>query len=567
MVNLLTMAQSTGTIRRFRPSALVTLAAMAALTALSLEPVAGKARPAQIKVEAVPRPAGEPIMAIVSIETQKVTFYDDDGWILRAPVSTGIQGRETPAGVFAVIEKEKDHHSTMYDDAWMPNMQRITWNGIALHGGPLPGYAASHGCIRMPYGFAERLFNKTRIGMRVIIAPNDPVPVAFSHPVLFQPNAGAIAAAPARAETLAAEAADAVTAAKQAKKDARTAAREMKSLAVSLRRLAFHKRRADAALASADWALASARTDKARARAEERKQKAASKAAELAIKLDTAKSDATSKRDAAAAAKDAAKAAEIKKAAAVKAATEAKLALEPVSVYISRATQKLYVRRNTHKPWPDGGEVFDASIEVPVTIRDPDRPIGTHVFTAMARDGAGLRWTVVTIDAGDNAKDALDRITIPQDVLDRIAPTAVPRSSIIVSDEPLSKETNYRTEFVAVLSNQPQGGFITRKVTPPDAYVSDGDGWRDDGFPFFRRSWNSRTALARRLSSGTTKLVAVTRTLRGSARLRLTRAAFWLHGWSRAPLDQSRRQEATGALRGRREPKPLAGSTTRHARA
>ena len=92
----------------------------------------------------------------------------------------------------------------------------------------------------------------------------------------------------------------------------------------------------------------------------------------------------------------------------------------------------------------------------------PSKPIGTHVFTAMARNEAGLRWTAVTIDDGDDAKNALDRITIPQDVLDRIAPTALPRSSIIVSDEPLSAETNYRTEFVAVLSNQPQGGFITR---------------------------------------------------------------------------------------------------------
>ena len=127
------------------------------------------------------------------------------------------------------------------------------------------------------------------------------------------------------------------------------------------------------------------------------------------------------------------------------------------------------MRRNTHKPAPDGGgEVFDATIEVPVTIRDPDKPLGTHVFTAVARNDAGLRWTAVTIDDGDDAKDALDRITIPQDVLDRIAPTALPRSSIIVSDEPLSNETNYRTEFVAVLSNQPQGGFITRKPTPPD---------------------------------------------------------------------------------------------------
>ena len=207
-----------------------------------------------------------------------------------------------------------------------------------------------------------------------------------------------------------------------------TTARETKSLAASLRKLEQLKRSADAALASADRALdkalASAKTDEAKAQAEERKQKAAARAAALGTQLDTAKADATSKRDAAAAAKDAAKAADTKKTAAVKAATEAKLALEPVSIYISRATQKLYVRRNTHKPWPDGGEVFDASIEVPVTIRDPDRPIGTHVFTAMARDGAALRWTAVTIDEGDNAKDALDRITIPQDVLASLAPTA-----------------------------------------------------------------------------------------------------------------------------------------------
>ena len=182
-------------------------------------------------------------------------------------------------------------------------------------------------------------------------------------------------------------------------------------------------------------------------------------------------------------------------AATAKAALDAKLAVVPVSIYISRATQRLYVRRNTHKPWPDGGEVFDFSIEVPVTIRNPEKRIGTHVFTAMARTDAGkdanLRWTAVTIDDADDAKNALDRITIPQDVIDRIGPTALPRSSIIVSDEPLSAETNYRTEFVAVLSNQPQGGFITRKVTPPDDLIA--GGWGDDGFPFFRRNWNAQT--------------------------------------------------------------------------
>ena len=72
----------------------------------------------------------------------------------------------TPAGVFALIEKDKDHHSTMHDDAWMPNMQRITWNGLALHGRPLPGAAASHACFRMPYALAAQLFHKSPIGMR-----------------------------------------------------------------------------------------------------------------------------------------------------------------------------------------------------------------------------------------------------------------------------------------------------------------------------------------------------------------------------------------------------------------
>jgi L,D-transpeptidase-like protein len=485
MVNRLATAQSTVAMRYWRPAAILTLAAAAALMALTADALAAQARSAQSPEATAPRAAGEPIMAIVSIKSQQVTFYDADGWILRAPVSTGVVGRETPAGIFAIIEKERDHHSTMYDDAWMPHMQRITWNGVALHGGPLPGYAASHGCIRMPYGFAERLYDKTWIGMRVIISPNDAAPVEISHPALFVPKAEALAAAPPRVDTLAREAAEAAKAADEAKKIAARAKRETASLTESLRKLKFAKSRADADLASADKALAAATTDEAKARAEERRQKASARAAEAGVQLETATADAQSKRYADAAAKDALKAAENKKAATTKAANDAKLALEPVSIFISRATQKLYVRRNTHKRWPDGGEVFDSSIEVPVTIRDPDKPIGTHVFTAMGRQGEGLRWTVVTIDGGDEAQDALDRITIPQDVLDRIAPTALPRSSIVVSDEPLSKETNYRTEFVAVLSNQPQGGFITRKPTT-DVVADGGDGG-------FFSSWDGQT--------------------------------------------------------------------------
>ena len=495
MASLIMTAQSTKAMRSRRVFAIVTLAATALLAALTAEAAARQARPAPQIEATAPREAGEPIMAIVSIKTQRVTFYDAEGWIFRAPVSTGVAGRETPAGVFAVIEKDQDHHSTLYDDAWMPNMQRITWNGLALHGGPLPGYAASHGCVRMPYEFAEKLFDRTWIGMRVIISPDDAAPVEFSHTALFVPNAEAVAAAPARAKPLAREAEEAARTADEAKKAAATAARETASLTASLRKLESLKTRADAELAFAGKMLAAAKTDQARARAAEQKQKAALKAEEAATQLDTAKADAKAKLDAAAAAKDAAKAAEKKKVDTGKAASEAKLALEPVSVYISRATQKLYVRRNTHKPAPDGGgEVFDTSIEVPVTIRNPEKRIGTHVFTAMARNDAGLRWTVVTIDSGDDAKTALDRITIPQDVLDRIAPTALPRSSIIISDEPLSRETNYRTEFVAVLNSQPQGGFVTRKPTADISVASRNDDFF--GF-FFQRNGDFQTGNTR----------------------------------------------------------------------
>ena len=251
MIKLFKTAQSTKPMRRWGTPAIVTLSTIAALTALTADATAKQERPARPTEATAPRDAGEPIMAIVSIKTQQVTFYDADGWIFRAPVSTGTTGRETPAGVFALLEKEKDHHSTMYDDAWMPNMQRITWNGIALHGGPLPGYAASHGCVRMPFGFAETLFDKTRIGMRIIISPNDAEPVEFSHPALFVPNQETIAAAPSKAEALTREAAEATKMADEAKKAAAKAPREMALLRSPLLKLEGLKTRADADLSSA----------------------------------------------------------------------------------------------------------------------------------------------------------------------------------------------------------------------------------------------------------------------------------------------------------------------------
>jgi len=450
--------------------ATITLAVTAVLAAPTIAAPRGnapaqQARPARATEVTATREAGEPIMAIVSIKGQQVTFYDTDGWILRAPVSTGTTGRETPAGVFAVVEKDKDHHSSLYDDASMPNMQRITWSGIALHGGPLPGYAASHGCVRMPYDVAEKLFDKTRIGMRVIISPQDAEPAAFSHPALFVPKQAAIDAAPARAEALTTEADEAAKAAAAAKAAIATAKRDAAAAPLALRKLEYGKSRADAELAYAERALANpnmnAKTDEAKAAADDVRQKAAAKADALHGEVDAAKAELKTKQEAIAEALALAKATEAKRIETAKIAKDAKLALEPVSVFISRSTRKIYVRRDTHKLEPDGGERFE-TLEFPINIENAGKPIGTHIFTAIARTDAGLRWNAVTIDNGDTAKDALDRVEFPQEVLDLVAPTALPRSSIIISDEPPNRETNYRTEFVVVLNNQPQGGLAMR---------------------------------------------------------------------------------------------------------
>src|SRR5260370_22139552 len=130
------------------------------------------------------KPVG-PLIISISIEKQRVRIYDANGFFAEAPVSTGMKGHPTPMGVFSVIQKHQLHHSNIYSNAPMPYMQRITWSGVALHAGVLPGYPASTGCSRMPVGSAVKVWNWTRMGARVIVAPGEiATPVSFSHPLL-----------------------------------------------------------------------------------------------------------------------------------------------------------------------------------------------------------------------------------------------------------------------------------------------------------------------------------------------------------------------------------------------
>lgn len=127
-----------------------------------------------------------PLTLMVSLKRQRVDVYDKNGKITSAPISSGRRGNRTPTGVFSILQKRRRHYSNLYGSA-MPNMQRITWSGIALHAGPLPGYPASHGCIRLPYSFSKRLFSMTSLGTRVIVTHHNDRPRSFAHPKLLKP--------------------------------------------------------------------------------------------------------------------------------------------------------------------------------------------------------------------------------------------------------------------------------------------------------------------------------------------------------------------------------------------
>lgn len=485
--------------KRLRPAYLA-VAGLAVLIATAGDAHARGGRTERPTEAVQSRSAGEPIMAIVSLRSQRITVYDAKGWILRAPVSSGTKGRETPAGIFSVIQKVEEHYSNLYDDAFMPHMQRITWSGIALHGGVLPGRPASHGCIRLPFGFAERLFGATAMGMRVIVAPNDVAPVELAHPLLFQPKPGAAALAAARV----AEAQEAAKKAAEARIAAATTLREATQARAPVRSAENLKRIAEAQLAAAETKLGGGVSAEAKEQAADAKAQAVARIAELQLQWDVANVDLQLRLDAATAAREAAASAEAARAEAAEAARQIARELQPVSVLISRKTQRLYVR-----------QAFKPIFESPVTIADPDRPIGTHVFTATERtaDDASLRWSVVSLRSGqaapggtveppdrarqssgrdgepadaDSAKAALDRIVIPQDALDRIG-NMTPRSSLIVTDEPMSSETGKGTEFVVLLSGEPQGGVKKRRRSPRSGfhYAHPRTFWRSPfGSPF-----------------------------------------------------------------------------------
>jgi L,D-transpeptidase-like protein len=553
---------------KYRVAALpfVSLSLLALLTAS--EPAAarrGQPDPDEQKATEPARPMGAPLLALVSLKDQRVTIYDKDGAILHSPVSSGQTGYETPVGIYAVLQKEAEHYSNRYDDASMPFMQRITWTGVAMHAGALPGYPASHGCVRLPYSFAERLFPLTKLGMRVVVSRYDVAPSPISHPALFKPTplrdapavvsktsqqvavnddqmklgapptsvditpelATRAAALQAVVQQKTAEAEEAAKLADAARLVAKQKSADRATAVKALRVSETVKKRAEEAVADADRDLANVTSDpKAKDEVKQRlqgeKDKAAARLADATQKFEAAKTEFQPKIDDYEKSVADAKAAEDKRQALISEARAASRKMSPVSVFISRAAGKLYVR-----------QAFEPILEVPISIRDPDKPIGTHIYTAVdyAAGNSEMRWNVVSIggrrpgDGGDdeasNGRDddyyddgwgrprprktakndagrsaeavptdvaaasaALDRIQIPQEVSDKISELVLPGSSLIISDEPAHKETGKATDFVVLISGEPQGGI---KLRPKPEYYDDfywggGGGWGNDGY-------------------------------------------------------------------------------------
>lgn len=458
--------------------------------AVKKEAVAGK--------EAGTKPQG-PLVIVVSIDRQKVTVYDTNGVFAESPVSTGMKGHSTPMGVFSVIQKHKFHHSNIYSGAPMPYMQRITWSGVAMHAGVLPGYPASHGCIRMPMAFAVKMWNWTRMGARVIVAPGEMTPHNFSHPLLASVRVPPPPAASLEPQTNVGDKADKGAALTKGAETKTASADSVLELRTSVGHVVMsdvttgNASARDEAAVPADKTKTAEASDAAKPQSEEAAKPASDDKPATdkveAVKTEPVKTEAADSAktpDAPATAPALAASPDAKKddgrvaepAAAAK--PEAPKRAGQIAVFISRKDSKLYVRQN-----------FAPLFEVPITIATSDRPLGTHIFTAELdkTNSNALRWSVVSLpvsarsaareddsrltrrkgDAAvipvaakpvaakpvvtpDSPAAALDRVSIPADTMAKINEMLTSGGSIIISDQGINQgETGEGTDFIVRL--------------------------------------------------------------------------------------------------------------------
>ena len=394
-------------------------------------------------------PNREPMTLVVSLGDQKIDVYLDTMRIASSKVSSGMSDHPTKAGVFSILEKQRYHHSNIYEGAPMPWMQRLTRSGTALHGGVVPGYPASHGCIRLPFSFAPKLFQMTEVGDNVVVAHNRLTPQLINHPKLFQPlpptaprgvqkenasevlaesNMSAVIPALGRAATdvsLAALPVAAQSPEHMTVHDFGASANEhtdLKAIDPSASPPDDH------ATTKPLWSgafgyrsiaplriLVTRRTERDRIIAV---QYILSSLGYLTPQNFTGKlGTATS--------------------GAIRAFQKAN-GMSETGLFTDDLAKRVYQVAGKTEP-PEGHlfvrQEFSRLFDLPVALRNPEQTLGTHLFTAMTfvPGDTKIKWLAISLGGGD-AASALDRIEIPDDVRRKISERLTPGSSLIIAE-------------------------------------------------------------------------------------------------------------------------------------
>jgi len=423
------------------------------------KPRAQAPAPEQVAKEPFSQIRKGPLQIIISIDQQKLHLYSDGSEVTEALVATGVPGHPTPVGVFSIIQKDRLHHSNIYSGAPMPYMQRITWSGVALHEGGNLGHPASHGCVRLPHDFATRLWVLTKLGARVVIARPELRPEEIADPHLFAHREISQAVPTASQPTAEQPIKTAQSLPADKTSDAPAASAKEPKEPVSKEPVSTGDA-GDSAPAPSPVAETSA----AGALRPSISDPVTTPAAEPApANADTANAPPT-ETPPAPVALPAIPVPPIKPAEIARNTPKT-----PISVFVSGREKKIYVRQD-----------FVPLFSAPVTIEHPEQRLGTHVFTALSflDDHSHFRWNVISLPGeqvraapktlgrgrqrndvrevadvapSQTAKEALARIEIPQDIIDRISDLMVPGSSLVISDQGLGGETGEGTDFIVTM--------------------------------------------------------------------------------------------------------------------
>lgn len=411
------------------------LGLLAVMVGVAVTPIEAKNKPKTAATPPITDIAnGQPLTIVISLNAQKVDVYRGTTLLANSQVSSGKLGYATPTGVYSILEKRKWHRSNLYSGAPMPWMQRLTWSGMALHGGVVPGYPASHGCVRLYQSFASNLFQITTVGENVVIVRGRPAPTIIEHLNLFQPLPVPAAKSNVSAETdsthpeLAGAAGSLVIA-------------EAAVVELAARRgsTASSREKVDAGISVAATQAAEPRSNaplRILVTRQPRRDRIIGVQNALVILgyLDPQNFDGTIGK---------------RTAAAIKAFQKAN-GLKETGTFTDDLASKVYAAA---KAEPPAGRVFvrqafDRVFDAPVSLKNSDRPLGIHVFTALkfVPGDRTTQWMAITVEGDHGASSTLDRIEFPDAVRQKISERLTPGSTLIIADTSISS------------ANLPEGG-------------------------------------------------------------------------------------------------------------